>query len=386
MNLTKNKIRILAFMAVLAMFSVSCYSAEFFLRADTTTMTMPDGKAVLMWGFALDSAFNANDGVVTVPGPMLTVPAGDSNLTIHLQNKLTEPVSIMINGQVTAMTPVRNPDGRIRSFTHETLPGNAAPVDYVWTNFQPGSYIYQSGSHPAVQVQMGLYGGAKKDYAQGAAYQGVAYDEEATLFFSEIDPALHDAIQNDEYGVGKSMTSTMGYVAKYFLLNGKPYTAGLPAIPSGKDTQKILLRCFNASLESRTPILNNLYANVVAEDGKLYPYAAQQYSIQLSAGKTKDAVITPAKPGKYPVYDRQMGLSNGTAGSGGMFNYLAVGCLSDINGDTNVNNVDLAILGSEFGRTNCSVGDPCQADLNGDGSVNTADLALMMGTWLSDCP
>ena len=38
---------------------------------------------------------------------------------------------------------------------------------YSWTNMKPGTYLYQSGTHPQVQVQMGLYGGVKKDFATG---------------------------------------------------------------------------------------------------------------------------------------------------------------------------------------------------------------------------
>ena len=37
----------------------------------------------------------------------------------------------------------------------------------------PGTYLYQSGSHPAVQVQMGLYGGVTSDAAAGEVYSGV---------------------------------------------------------------------------------------------------------------------------------------------------------------------------------------------------------------------
>ena len=63
--------------------------AEFFLRAAAITNTMPDGTNVVQWGFARDTSFGAHDGVVTVPGPLLVVPPGDTTLTIHLENDLT---------------------------------------------------------------------------------------------------------------------------------------------------------------------------------------------------------------------------------------------------------------------------------------------------------
>ena len=34
---------------------------------------------------------------------------------------------------------------------------------YYWNNIQPGTYAYQSGTHPQVQVQMGLYGAMVKN-------------------------------------------------------------------------------------------------------------------------------------------------------------------------------------------------------------------------------
>ncbi len=43
---------------------------------------------------------------MTVPGPTLEVPSGDTTVTIHLDNNLPVPISLTIPGQVTAMTPV----------------------------------------------------------------------------------------------------------------------------------------------------------------------------------------------------------------------------------------------------------------------------------------
>ncbi len=58
-------------------------AAEFYLRADVKDLTMPDNTVVTVWGFALDADnnFATVDGAVTSPGPMLTVPLGDTTLT-----------------------------------------------------------------------------------------------------------------------------------------------------------------------------------------------------------------------------------------------------------------------------------------------------------------
>jgi len=289
-------------------------SGVYYLRAGTTTKTMPDGQMITMWGFAVDSNFGAADGVVTVPGPLLTVPPDQNNLIINLDNNLSVPVSLVIPGQITAMNPVKFTDGegrqRVRSFTHETEPNNAVPVVYEWNNLRPGTYLYHSGTHPAVQVQMGLYGCLKKDNALGTAYVGVPYDSEVVLCFSEIDPTLHQAVADGNYGLGKPVTSTMNYQPKYFLINGQPYSAGMPPVPAGSPNDHVLIRFVNAGLETHVPVLQGSYMSVVAEDGYPYKYAKEQYSLILPALKTKDAIIIPSATGIYLVYDRRLRLTN----------------------------------------------------------------------------
>lgn len=79
---------------------------------------------------------------------------------------------------------------------------------------------------------MGLYGGITKDYAASPkqAYPGVVYETAVPVFFSEIDPAFHAAVDANNFGPGKPRTSTMGYEARYFLINGEPFTSGRPLV------------------------------------------------------------------------------------------------------------------------------------------------------------
>jgi FtsP/CotA-like multicopper oxidase with cupredoxin domain len=223
---------------------------------------MPDGATVPMWGYALepDNDFTTLNGSVTVPGPVLTIPPGDGTLTIHLRNNgLPEPVSIVIPGQIADMEPFKLPDthvpprNRVHSFTAQTAP-NSEHI-YTWTNLKPGTYLYHSGTHPQIQVQMGLYGGIKHDAvaATGStpaeAYTGVPFDAEAMLLYSEIDPALHTAVAGGTYGT-PAYPSTINYAPKYFLVNGKPHEAGDPALPAGAVGQRTLIRFLNAGLQT----------------------------------------------------------------------------------------------------------------------------------------
>jgi FtsP/CotA-like multicopper oxidase with cupredoxin domain len=286
-----------------------------------------------MWGFALDDSFEGVElEAVSVPGPRLTVPAGDTTLTIHLDNNLLVPISIVIPGQVATMTPVFFTDGqgrqRVYSFTHETSAGNTTMVDYAWTNLKPGTYLYLSGTHPAVQVQMGLYGAVTNDVvpagAEEEAYPDVTYDAEVLLLYSEIDPALHSAVDDGSYGT-TGPTSTVDYRPKYFLINGEPYTATTLPMSAGVMGDRVLLRFLNAGLQTHVPNLLGMYMNVIAEDGNPYNYPKNQYSLPLPAGQTKDAIVVPSADGTYPLIDRMANVTNaGGFSLGGMVRFLDV--------------------------------------------------------------
>jgi hypothetical protein len=318
MNLFKQR---MCWAAVAGALAAPAAAQDVYLVARSFTKTMPDGVTVTMWGYAEDSnGFDTagGEGPTTSPGPLIVVGDDDPTLTIHLRNELSVATSLMIPGQVAAMAPVFEPDGkgrqRVRSFTHVTAPG--ATGTYTWSNLRPGTYAYQSATHPQVQIQMGLYGPAKKDTSSGEAYPGVAYDAQIILFYSEIDPALHAAVASGDYG-GPSYPSTLDYRPRYFLVNGEPHTGSPPAIAVGARGQRTLLRFINMGLRTHTPVLYGGDLSLVAEDGNAYPHPRQQYSVMLPAGKTRDAIFTPAAEGIYPIDDRML--------SPGMLSYLAVG-------------------------------------------------------------
>jgi hypothetical protein len=109
-----------------------------------------------------------------------------------LTNLLPEAVSLVVPGQPFNAAPVRRPDGRIVSMTPEAAPGGTAT--YTFGNLKPGTFLYESGTHQAVHVQMGLYGALTLDAAAATAYPGVPYDHDVVLVYSEVDAALHRAV------------------------------------------------------------------------------------------------------------------------------------------------------------------------------------------------
>jgi hypothetical protein len=215
----------------------------------------------------------AGTGAVVAASPawspvLITVPTGQG-LTINLTNSLsftttttpnTIPTSIVILGQVggglgtppTRTTspshtetqgcatwfiassatgpgvpcpaPVAGASGtppvqgnRVQSMATEVLATATTPTALTWTALKPGTYLLESGTHPSIQVPMGLIGmlvvtaaPSTSTATAGTAYPGVAantttgtaavpavtYNAEVPLEFSEIDP-----VQNKEVDV-----------------------------------------------------------------------------------------------------------------------------------------------------------------------------------------
>lgn len=320
--------------AALTLMAGPAAALEVCLKAVEFTGNYPGG-AVTMWGYQ-DYSYNTAavpgacdwsapvSAAASVPGPAISVPVGDSSLNIHLLNDLPvgTPTSVVIAGQSlpTGSAPVRV-DGRIRSAVHETASGMEGL--YSWPNIAPGTYLYRTGTHPQVQQQMGLYGAVTQDSGAGEAYPGVAYQDQAVVLYSEIDPALHAAVAGGQYGPGTGMTSTIGYSPSLFLINGQPYDSAAPAasFPVTQNSNA-LLRLLNAGLESHVPMTVGLRMRLVAEDGSAYSHPRNQYSALLAAGTTLDAIVVPGEAGSYALVDRAMGLTNNGSGPGGMIAFL----------------------------------------------------------------
>lgn len=305
-----------------------------YLRAETLTKDLPGKADVLMWGFARDTDqdFTTTDGEpASVPGPQINVLDADTTLVIHLKNNLAAPVSIVIPNQngyvrdpaavVPEHTTFTDAQGRTRarSFVKETQPGQVGT--YQWNNLTPGTYLYYSGSQPALQVQMGLYGAVVKKTSAGEVYLGQGAPSEQLVLFSEIDSKVHDAVAANDYGPGLGMSSTIHSVPDYFLINGESHP-NVPAL-TGTADQPLLLRMLNASVNTRIPVVYGLDQKVIAEDGRLYPYPRIHTAPEFPALKTMDVLLTPAT-GEYTLYDRGLGLVNGVESPGGMLVKLVV--------------------------------------------------------------
>jgi hypothetical protein len=364
-------------LGVLGLAAMPAEAVDYYLAAKQFSMTMPDGTSVPMWGYVADpggTCYNAGSDAArltcinglpapTVPGPRLTVaPAEAGNqLRVFLSNGLPEPTSIVVPGQEKAFSQANNgptwtngsvgprpsADARVRSFGREAA-ANGGREQYIWNNgnsnpFQTGTYTYHSGTHPQVQVQMGLYGAVSRDAAAGQAYTGVSYSTAIDLFYSEVDPVLHGAVANGTYGTPPAPTSALNYQPKYFLLQGYnpsglpvdvsigPNPATKTCVSGGAMGAPTLVRMYNAGLRELAPMMLGSHFDIVAEGGKKYQFAQRQYELLLMPGSTRDVIFTPAYEGEFGLIERRLNLTDAAQLNGGMQTCLAVGVTGPVN-------------------------------------------------------
>lgn len=313
-------------------------AVEINLRAEKTSITMPDGKTVEMWGLIeADADGNAlAEAKYGYEGANLVVPPGDDQLVVNLFNALDVSTSLVLPGQSGYQADGDHAsvqDGydrtRATSFVKETSPG--ATGVYQWDGVKAGTFLLHSGSHPALQVQMGLFSPMVHQAAANEPYAGVQVsdDRQVTLLFSEVDSRLHDAVQAGTYGplvdaegnpTGNTMSSAIHSRGNYFMINGQAWdpASPLPAITlGGESSDRTLLRMLNSSSDYHMPTVDQNRMSLIAEDGGLYAYPRKAISAELDPLKTLDALIY-LLPGDTVVYDRRMGLANGTQSDGGM--------------------------------------------------------------------
>jgi FtsP/CotA-like multicopper oxidase with cupredoxin domain len=277
------------------------------LCAKPGQLALAGGTTVDVWGYAqLAAGQTCADVAAHVPGPVLDVTAGDV-VTVTLHNDLAEPASVELPGQAVAQGAVEAPAGLTATYT--------------FTAAAPGTFIYQSASNAGRQAAMGLYGALiVRPTTAGRAYNdaSTAYDTERMVVLSAIDPVLNAT---------PDIFDMRTFRPTYWLINGKAYPdTDEIHVPTG---QRLLLRYVNAGFDNTTMALLGAHERVIAGDAFALanPFDADAQTIP--AGATTDAIVTVPSTGRFPIYNRQLHLTNGsgtlsTAGyfPGGMMTFV----------------------------------------------------------------
>jgi hypothetical protein len=289
--------------ALLLAGSGATLAATFDLWAKSGSTALPNGATVPVWGYTLNDA----DTLATPGGPTLIVNQGES-VTVTLHNGLTEFTGVLFQGQ--GMVP------------DTTGAATGATTTYTFTATSPGTFLYEAAllTNAQHQAAMGLYGALiVRPATTGQAYAdpATAFNDEAVLVLSELDPTL---------AANPAAFDMRNYAPKYFLINGKAYPATDPIVSAAGN--KVLLRYVNAGIQHHSMAVLGLRQNFVAKDASLLPTLTHNVAAEtLAPGQTADAIATiPAATtngSKFAVYDGSLMLhNNGAAGFGGMLTFI----------------------------------------------------------------
>jgi len=275
------------------------------LTAKADHISTGDGNSVYFWGYGL------NGNRAQYPGPTFIMNEGDT-LIINLTNNLppgSGNVSIIFPGNKVATA-----GGVPGLLTQEA--GPAGSVTYTVTAYNPGTYLYHSGTNPELQVEMGLIGAiiVRPDMGVNYAYndQDSAFDHEYLFLLSEMDPRIHELIKF--YGVAALETTDYlsDYFPNYWFINGRnaPDTmamAGVPwfptqpynCMPRMHPGEKLLMRVIDAGRDMHPFHHHGNHARIIAKDGRLLEsmpgvgpdLSYEVFTIQAVPGETVDALF-----------------------------------------------------------------------------------------------
>lgn len=324
------------------------------LYVKTGNLSLP-GKIIPFWGL---STFNKPP---IIPGPKIEAIVGDI-IKVRLFNRFWnstpagESVSLIFPGQENVMVkkwfyrrwrPVQPQysEGKIVSFTNYLKPWEIGIV-YRFRANRPGIYLYESGTRPEKQKQMGIFGvleirprgyniPSHRNYKTAyGANTGSDYDVKKVLILGEIDSALHENVVSDEN------YDNLNYKPDWWTINGRSYPDTLneddtSSQPSGsqitcKVGERVLVRIINAGFKSHTFYFGGMVGRVVAEDS--FPLmnsrmdaTYEKAGVTLGAGQSTDVILTPTSPGEYFLFDRGYNyLVNDDQFPGGMMTKLKV--------------------------------------------------------------
>jgi FtsP/CotA-like multicopper oxidase with cupredoxin domain len=206
--------------------------------------------------------------------------------------------------------------GTLTSLTNTAAATNGS-VTYSFVATQPGTYLYESGTEQAKQVQMGLFGAlivrpaGHADWVYNRADTQFNPSTEFMVLLSEIDPQLHQAVErNLNYNMNN-------YRARYWLINGRGFpdtiapngAAWLPSQPYGAlahihpynpatNPTPAVVRYLNVGTEDFPFHPHGNHSRVIGRDGQPWEgpssenLAQEKFSIPVGPGQTWDATFS----------------------------------------------------------------------------------------------
>jgi FtsP/CotA-like multicopper oxidase with cupredoxin domain len=280
----------------------------------------PDGNTVYSWGYSPGA------GAFQLPGPVLCARQGET-VVVNLTNGLPVKTSISFPGQ-EGVTSIGGSSGL---FTAEAG-ASGGTVSYSFIAGEPGTYLYESGTDPELQVEMGLYGGlvirpmsstgsctagvpAGSSYAYGAARTQFDPCRENMLILAEVDPEIHLAVERKvDLGQPVNVDLTARH-NRYYFVNGRSFpdtlydnfVPWLPNQPYGSlvrvqpidqtGGQPSMIRYVNAGFDNHPFHPHGNHMLVIGRDGRLLQGPSgedtsfQDFTRTVGAGQTYDMLF-----------------------------------------------------------------------------------------------
>lgn len=262
-------------------------------------VSTPDGNSIYSWGYA-----NAG-GLMQYPGPTMIVRQGDK-ITVNLKNELPVPVSMVFPGQAQQTSTGGTPGLMTNESTSAT-----DTVTYTFVAREPGTYLYQSGTNPALQIEMGLVGAliVRPRLGNNFAYNSsdTRFDHEYLYVLSEMDPEIHfiasmgyfDFIDNTRHNPvlwminGRAAPDTLADAGVSWLPY-QPYNS-LSRVRPGETA---LARIINVGRDPHPFHTHGNHVTIIGTDGRLLQsgprtgadLAHVNFTVQTIPGATYDAL------------------------------------------------------------------------------------------------
>lgn len=284
------------------------------LYAKQAQISTPDGDSLRIWGFA-----DSPDGPAQYPGPTIIVNEGDMvEITVYNVD-VPQPVSLVFPGQTniskTCDIGVLTPSGCHGTFAEGAnvvaADNGVQSITYTFTATRPGTFLYESGENPQIQVDMGLAGAlivrpqtpaTRVDAGGGLVYNdpATAYDKEYLFFMSEMDPKLHYLAENNAL----DQWDNASYKSVLFFFNGRNapdtlaphFVPELPHQPYGSlvtmfPGQRVLLRVINIGRNQHPLHTHGNHFRQVGRDGFPLNAAVGDYTQNVFPGSTADLIF-----------------------------------------------------------------------------------------------
>jgi FtsP/CotA-like multicopper oxidase with cupredoxin domain len=172
-------------------------------------VSTPDGGSIHFWGYQEDGNLGGlpAGALPQYPGPTLIVNQGDT-VTINFKSALPfgQCSSMVFPGH--RVTATGGSTGLLTQESCATIAAGAVVpgpvVTYAFTATEPGTYTYNSGTKPELQVEMGLVGAiivrpsGQPDWAYADA--STSFNHEVLFLLSSMDPTIHQLAEQNRFG------------------------------------------------------------------------------------------------------------------------------------------------------------------------------------------